>query len=358
MIIRQYLFVFFFGFSASLCAVDRSVDLAFQLQSGSQASISGRVGTGVTGSDSGAVTGTIGAVVVFDEATLKAKEIAFNGGRMFFEDLSFNFSGDVSVPGFGIFTMQATLQSNNLSQTVATISPPGDVTNSDLLIASQHETTLDQGTLSVNATVPALGSNIETENFNTTPEIEPTSGIASITISEQSSNALERVLQFTLISNSTEVESRPIPNTTTFLTLTGTENTESKASVSVPTEFGQWSLDNSVTLISGDEINSSGLAYILVYALGLSPEASSWPVRAFSALGSAPRVGLTLPTAGLNLPLDVEYRETLDSGTWNPLPTVHFESGADSLDQGKTGEATFSFPEASEGFIRFKVRPE
>jgi len=95
----------------------------------------------------------------------------------------------------------------------------------------------------------------------------------------------------------------------------------------------------------------------LVYALGLSPDASSWPIQTFYTSGNAPRAELTLPVAGLNFPLDVEYRERLDSGTWGPLPTVHFESGADSLEQSQTGEATFSFPGVSQGFIRFKVRP-
>ena len=90
--------------TASLGAADRSVDLVFHLQAEqSSTSISGRIGNGATGSDSGGITGTINATVVFDSGTLNAKEITYTGGRVFLEDLNLNFSGNVSVPGIGNF---------------------------------------------------------------------------------------------------------------------------------------------------------------------------------------------------------------------------------------------------------------
>ena len=350
-------FFLFLGMTASLGAADRSVDLVFHLQAEqSSTSISGRIGNGATGSDSGVITGTINATVVFDSGTLNAKEITYTGGRVFLEDLNLNFSGNVSVPGIGNFFMQTAVQSRNLSQTLSTISPAGDVSNSGALTVSQHELTLDRGTLTLIATVSGLGSETETTNYNTSPETDPVSGTASITISEQSANALQRTLQFTLTTNRTEEQSELIEDTTTTLTLTGSENTQSKASISIPTEYGQWALDNSVNLINGDEVNRFGLAYNLVYALGLAPDASTWPIVASKTAGNAPAVELTLPAGGLSLPLAVEYRERLDLAGWIPLPMTHFTSGAASLDQGSTGTAMFSFPQATQGFIRFKVQ--
>jgi hypothetical protein len=351
-------FFLFLGMTASLGAADRSVDLVFELQAEqSSTSISGRIGNGATGSDSGVITGTINATVVFDSGTLNAKEITYTGGRVFLEDLNLNFSGNVSVPGTGNFFMQTAVQSRNLSQTLSTISPPGDVSNSGALTTSQHQATLDQGTLTLIATVPGLFSETETTNYNTSPETDPVSGTASITISEQSANALQRTLQFTLTTNRTEEQSGLIEGTTTTLTLTGSENTQSKASISIPTGYGQWALDNSVNLINGDETNNLGFAYNLVYALGLAPDASTWPIQTILTSANLPSVELTLPTSGLNLSLEAEYRERFDSGTWVPLPTVHFTSGSGSLEQSNTGKVTFTFPEATQGFIRFKVRP-
>jgi hypothetical protein len=186
-------FFFFLGMTASLGAADRSVDLVFELQAEqSSTSISGRIGNGVTGSDSGIITGTINATVVFDSGTLNAKEITYTGGRVFLEDLNLNFSGNVSVPVIGSLLMQTAVQSRDLSQTLSTISPPGDVSNSGALTTSQHQATLDQGTLTLIATFAGVPDEPETTNYNTSPETDPVSGTASITISEQKNEGVKR----------------------------------------------------------------------------------------------------------------------------------------------------------------------
>ena len=51
--------------------------------------------------------------------------------------------------------------------------------------------------------------------------------------------------------------------------------------------------------------------------------------------------------------MSVEYTDDLSASDWPPLPTAYYLDGADSLDLGATGETTFSFPEGTEGFIRF-----
>lgn len=129
-------------------------------------------------------------------------------------------------------------------------------------------------------------------------------------------------------------------------------NIYADATYTVPSEYGQWALDNGLELETGEEVNESGMPYALLYAFDLPPGASSLPLS-FSP-DSGPRVTLALPGRGLGKTVKVEYSPDLSSG-FTPLPAGNFVTGTDSLDAGSTEPAVLSFPAGGRGFLRFLV---
>ncbi|MGZ0655263.1 hypothetical protein ACWPKS_06620 [Coraliomargarita sp. W4R72] len=293
---------------------------------------------------------------MFDDETLKANQITFTGGRIYLEDLDLNFSGAARVQLFVDIPINVSAQSRNISQTFSTPTPPGTVTESGIINLSQHQYILDQGTITYEATASFLGTMTDTINYTTAPDMDSPTGTATIIINELTSTDLERTLQFTLSTSSSEVQSELIENTQTNLTINASQQTESKATVTIPTPYAQWTADNHINLNSGDETNASRLPYRLIYALALSPDTSTWPITMTPTTVGSPIVELTLPTGGLNLALDAEYSEDLQAESWEALPSHHYQNGITSLDKGKTGNPTFTLPDSSKGFIRFKIK--
>ncbi len=124
------------------------------------------------------------------------------------------------------------------------------------------------------------------------------------------------------------------------------------ASFTIPTEYGQWAIDNGLTLTTGEEVNAAGMPYALLFAFDLPAESASLPLT-FSSTPT-PIVQLTLPASGLGFTVLVEYASDPGSA-FTPLPDENFLSGTDSLDAGQTAPATLSFPTGAQGFLRFYV---
>jgi hypothetical protein len=131
-----------------------------------------------------------------------------------------------------------------------------------------------------------------------------------------------------------------------------TGNIYAEASYSVPTDYGQWALDNGLELTTGEELNQAGMPYSLLYAFDLPPDAASLPMTFSSS--PDPTVTLDLPSSGLGFTVEVEYSSDLATG-FSPLPDENFEDGTDSLDAGKQDDATLSYPDGGKGFLRFYV---
>ena len=131
-----------------------------------------------------------------------------------------------------------------------------------------------------------------------------------------------------------------------------TGNIYANASYVIPTDYGQWALDNDLVLTTGEESNAAGLPYALIYAFDLPADAASLPLT-FSSTPE-PTVELDLPSSGLGFTVHVEYSPDLIS-EFSPLPDENFEDGTHSLDAGRTRTATLSYPGGAQGYLRFRV---
>ena len=135
---------------------------------------------------------------------------------------------------------------------------------------------------------------------------------------------------------------------TTEMTLIGV------ATVTVPTAFGQWALDNGLTSPQMDGSNPGGIPYGMLFVLDLPANAGRLPINV-SSVSDEPRVQIELPATGLPVPLNVEYKASLSDLNWVPLPSTYFDEGPNALAIGQSGLRTFRFPSGSKGFIRFSV---
>jgi hypothetical protein len=101
--------------------------------------------------------------------------------------------------------------------------------------------------------------------------------------------------------------------------------TESLAQATVPTAYGQWSIDNELGLTTGSEINGKGVGYDLIYAFGLLPEAGLLPIELDGSASGVPLVTLLLQNTGLNLGLDVEFSSSLNPDDWESLGSAFLQ---------------------------------
>lgn len=122
----------------------------------------------------------------------------------------------------------------------------------------------------------------------------------------------------------------------------------------LPTAFGQWALDQNLSLTNGSEENAAGIPYSLLFALGLDPQASSLPLTIEA--GSPITAHLELPAEGLGFELGVEYSPDLETD-FEELDSVFLLDGSNSLKANQTGTARIAFPTNAQGYFRFTVLP-
>lgn len=344
--------------SVSVIAYGESVEVAlnFTIQSGSEASMSGRIGGSTPGTDTAEITGNYTANVSFDRENLVVNTFTFTGGTVALGDLDFNFSGNANVIGFGSVPLSVAGRTRGLRETPSTPSSPGTVLPSGNLVASEHTFTLNAGTLRLVAT--ALGSSdTETTNYSQNPESEPASGTANISVTRMAVSDLEEVFTFTLLIETSETQSEIIDGTTTTLTLAGEESTISKASITLPTDLGTWVEAQEISESEVTGSNAAGLPYLLLHAFDLDAEASALPIISGLSAGGTPEMTIDLPESGLRNGLSAQYRAALNQGSWSALPSVNISGGNASLGKGASGQVKLSYPAGDSGFIKLVLTP-
>lgn len=213
-----------FAFGSLLNGDERTIDLNFVAQTGYPSTLTGRLSGSTPSTATSHYTGTAAATVRFDTITLQPSEISFTGGRFFIEDFVLAFSGNAFVPGYGNFLTYITVHSTDAQEYLSTPDMPGAILADGSLVVSQHRLTADRGLLTVSASVPSIGAfESDTTNFAQTPETTTLSGSATLSIIEESSNALERTLLFVLDWEDSTYESELIEDTTTSIILEGTK---------------------------------------------------------------------------------------------------------------------------------------
>lgn len=124
------------------------------------------------------------------------------------------------------------------------------------------------------------------------------------------------------------------------------------ASFTLPTDYSLWAQGNGLTNPDPDATNAAGIPWAFLYNFDLPPTTASLPITFVKQFGED-LVQITLPAAGLKLPMGIEYSTTLDDGSWDDLPVFLYLNGANALDAGATGPKRFFFPAAPPCFIRF-----
>lgn len=357
----------------ALAAVE--VPLDFTIQTGSQANLTYRVGTILTATHQTASNQDIhNAVVSYSGNILATAEVNPSNGQ--FEEIRFTGGSIATSNAFaalqvsvGIVPYQITFRTTGLTRTTSSNSV--EVLNNGNLNGNIHFTTLTGGVLEVsnfNANNSAAGIVTESVNFATGSSdlisgaslFPAGAGAASVGSTQTSSGLFTKTFSATLfslirvptLSPDAPIQAAGLPLGQSFKqryvevgTLAASTN------FSLPTAFGQWAIDNELTLTSGQEKNNADYPYALLFALGLPSEASSLPIT-FDTNGE-PIAQLALPASGLGFSLQVQYSPDLQTA-FTPL-SASYLPGTNPIPKGTTGTVPITFPPLEKGFLRFAV---
>ena len=227
----------FFCLNPAIKGAERSVDLTFQMEPSSFHALKGEIRGQPEGgnSDSAAISGTLEATVVFDDETLLAKNITVTGGRIARGDIDISAEGTAFIPDVGNVDGTVRIRYRNLASTIRTLSSPGTILPSGQLIPSQHVSTVNEGTLTVTASAPGLGSQTQTRDFNEETGSQTLQGSGRLVITQQDVSPLQRTLLFRVTTaNSYEDSLLIIDGSSALLDLTETIETSSTATVTIP----------------------------------------------------------------------------------------------------------------------------
>ena len=182
-------------------------------------------------------------------------------------------------------------------------------------------------------------------------------GTSIVDIREVSSTIHERSVRAYLTIELDELQVTALQGNVSALNLDLVETEEgtiiaNTGQFKIPTAYAEWATENGLNKPDPEDLNDSGLAYGILFALELPADATSLPISTENT-GSGPVVKIILPASGLNNPMSVDYTTDLTAPNWPALEDAYYLDGADTLDLGMTGEPTFGFPDGEIGFIRF-----
>lgn len=341
-----------------VAAFAASESIVFQVQPGATSLVSMSASTG--GSDSATITysGDFSADLTFDETTLIPQTITFSGGNITVSNTSLSIGTNVFFSGGGTFFTTIALSTNNLGQSLSTPTPSGQIhPQTGAVTNSDHRITIDRGILQTTISIPSFNvSESETINFASNPETSVPSGMTTIHLEELNSSLLVRNLRATVNSSINTSDADAIPDTNLTLNYSEQGSYVAIADFSIPTAYGRWVQDNALNGAQPEEKNPFGIPYALLFAFSLPADASTLPFTAIAS-ASGPKVKIALPSGGLRADVMPTYAEML-LDPFTPLPAAYFDDGADSLNQGKTGPVTLSFPVGRTSFIRLAVHME
>ncbi len=309
--------------------------------------------------DTRSYTGSFSAKLVFDIDSLVPQNFTFNSGSIIGSGYDLQlFTNVIYASPYGVKSTFYFQQAGQISYAPTTSPTPGLVDFDGSLIPSQQRFLASQGIIVTGRSVTGSQVNRITDDYINFPDSLPLPGSAKLTISQVSKTRYSRTLKAKLVITIDDEETilLPVPtnpalNSSIIKTEVGSI-TSNTTNFTVPTAFGQWSTSNKLTNPDPETLNAFGIPYAILMALNLPVTAATLPITIENTeYGSI--VTLDLPADGLENPMSAEYATDLTDPDWAPLPTSHYLHGADSLDYGKNGSPTFSFPSGHAGFIRF-----
>lgn len=183
------------------------------------------------------------------------------------------------------------------------------------------------------------------------PLQRPHTADPSIVLQEVSATSFLRTIRGTLTYDFNSLQSHDIPISTAQAIVTETGSWSAVSNFTLPTDYGQWAIDNGLNNPDPEGANEAGIPHVFLYSLDLPGDASTLPISVVP-VDHFYQVQITLPANGLKTAMKIEYSFSMADGTWQELPTF-FYPAPDVLDVGATGSPTFLFPLPGRCFMRF-----
>lgn len=352
------------------------IDLTLTIQPGSQTNITYRIGTQLTALPFPSPTqdifetnliysGTIEARANVNSGTGQLETIEFTGGEIRTSDTQAILSVTVGTVPF-----TTTFQTSGITRTAS--SSEMEILAGSFPDGNLHFTALTGGRLTLSNFQTNLTTSSVSQSFDFTTDgselianesLFP-SGMGAVSIGSQtvSSDLFARefmVEMFSLItvpvlSPDATIPVAGLPSGQSFRqryfeagSLTATGN------FTLLTDFGQYTADNGLTLVTGEEVNEAGLPFALLFALGLPADSLTIPVEFSRSQPVTAR--LPVPTAGLGFSIGVEFSPDLATD-FEPIDASFITGGSNRLLAGNVDDVEIVFPDSlSQGFLRFTV---
>lgn len=304
--------------------------------------------------------GTIGASIGFDPDTLVVSSFAYTGGYVQRAELApiLQIVPSISYTGIGTPLPTSFVRTSSSSSTPfyrgftpLTLNPPASVNPVTGVVSGSHQWITNvcferinssrTGQVKLEIVAPPL------------PALQlPHRGSPSITLTQTGTSTFLRNVQATLNYQFNESAAHTIPGSAAQVIVQETGSWSTMAQFTLPTDYSIWAQANGLTHPDPDAANAAGIPWVFLYNFDLPPTTASLPITFVKLFGES-LVQITLPAAGLKLPMGIEYSTTLTADSWDALPVFSYLDGANSLDAGATGAKRFFFPAAPPCFIRF-----
>ncbi len=322
--------------------------------------------------------GNILATIDYDPASDTVNSISFTGGEIELPDFSMTLVFDGN-PFNGVTTDQYRVNFTSSNVVRSPVSSAVDPLAGAGIDKSLHEVTTTGSMTSLANSVPLQtqigGAIYDLDSqpfFLTSSFLFDQSSASPMTFTSEvvSSELLMKTvkLQLNSFASSFTVENVPTPDVPPYTiygislglipglllqTYSEVGKIDASTTIEMPTAYGQWAEDQDLDLVTGEEVNASGISYRILYALNLPTTTSILPIAATQAPN--PQVSIELPSGGLQIGLVPEYSPSLLEDSWDDLPVENFLDGENSLDVGQSGMRMFSLPSGDRQFLRFRL---
>ncbi|MCP5537624.1 MAG: hypothetical protein H7A51_15500 [Akkermansiaceae bacterium] len=299
----------------------------------------------IFGSDSktSVLSGDITATTDISPVTAFNNQLTFTPGNSTASPVGFSLGNFVS--GY------VTLNLSNLGISLSTPFAPGNVdASTGIFDASQHDFTIDQGTISV--TVP--GSNTPTDiQLSETVVTGTGSGNGTVTITENGTTSTRITYNITVTMPFTATTQVPLgfslgdDEVTATLTFDGTIKATSTVYVYI-SAYLQWTEENNAPggAFDSQDIGTipNGILWALGYDLGNQPDRLIIPVDG--------KLTIPLPPGGTLHPMIIECSTNLSD--WDPIDPSKVSTGSNTIPPASTGTVTIT-PSGPFSFYRIKA---
>ncbi|MGJ8696657.1 MAG: hypothetical protein ACSHYF_10090 [Verrucomicrobiaceae bacterium] len=323
-------------------AVGEMREVTFTFEEGASTVTGVAASTGGSATQSVLYTGDFVTNLGFDPETLEPEEMSFTGGRVKISDSIHDFSSFIFYHQQNeLIRTQITQRTQEISSVTSTPAPPGKIVDG-ILVNEEHEALFDQGAVAITVATGFGQPSTNARDYSVAPAVSAISGVTEVILSEQSRTLYERQVLAELRNTIDYSDEVPFTGTNATLVFTEVGTVVARGSFTVPTAFGTWVDGAGLGEVLPDEVSERGFPYGLLFAFGLSADATELPFS-FKQLEGGIVAEVTIPEGGLALGVFPEFSSDLTEGSWQRLEALPSVGGVHAL----------VLPESERGFLRF-----